>query len=41
MVQLYFYVNGKEIIDRHVEPEWTLLWYLRNSMLSLMRNILI
>ena len=28
---LLFYVNGKEIIERHAEPEWTLLWYLRNS----------
>ncbi|UJR10272.1 hypothetical protein I4U23_014479 [Adineta vaga] len=29
---LFFYVNGKEIIDYHVEPEWTLLWYLRNKL---------
>ncbi|CAF1125466.1 unnamed protein product [Rotaria sordida] len=29
---LTFYVNGKEIIERHVEPEWTLLWYLRNKL---------
>lgn len=28
---LSFYVNGKEIIERNVEPDWTLLWYLRNS----------
>ena len=26
-----FYVNGKEIIEHHAEPDWTLLWYLRNS----------
>jgi hypothetical protein len=28
---LSFYVNGKEVIERHPEPDWTLLWYLRNS----------
>ncbi|CAF3600082.1 unnamed protein product [Rotaria sp. Silwood1] len=28
---LSFYVNGKEVIERHAEPDWTLLWYLRNS----------
>lgn len=28
---LLFYVNGKEIIERQLEPDWTLLWYLRNS----------
>ncbi len=28
---LSFYVNGKEVIERHPEPNWTLLWYLRNS----------
>lgn len=28
---LSFYVNGKEIIERYPEPDWTLLWYLRNS----------
>ncbi|CAF3526890.1 unnamed protein product [Rotaria sp. Silwood1] len=32
MNYLSFYVNGKEIIDRNVEPEWTLLWYLRNKL---------
>ena len=26
-----FYVNGKKVIERHPEPDWTLLWYLRNS----------
>ncbi|CAF1173308.1 unnamed protein product [Rotaria sordida] len=29
---LSFYVNGKEIIDGNIEPEWTLLWYLRNKL---------
>ncbi|CAF1261858.1 unnamed protein product [Rotaria sordida] len=29
---LLFYVNGKEILERNVEPEWTLLWYLRNKL---------
>lgn len=28
---LVFYVNGKEVIDDNVNPEWTLLWYLRNK----------
>lgn len=26
-----FFVNGKEVTDCEVEPEWTLLWFLRNS----------
>lgn len=30
---LLFYVNGKQIIEHHAEPDWTLLWYLRNSRL--------
>ncbi|CAF2520096.1 unnamed protein product [Rotaria sp. Silwood2] len=29
---LLFYVNGKEILERSIEPEWTLLWYLRNKL---------
>nr|XP_034184290.1 xanthine dehydrogenase isoform X2 [Osmia lignaria] len=29
---LVFYVNGKEVIDDKVDPEWTLLWYLRNKL---------
>jgi hypothetical protein len=29
---LLFYVNGKRIIEHQIEPDWTLLWYLRNSM---------
>ncbi|XP_043487382.1 xanthine dehydrogenase isoform X2 [Polistes fuscatus] len=29
---LVFYVNGKEVLDDKVEPEWTLLWYLRNKL---------
>ncbi|CAF0826619.1 unnamed protein product [Adineta ricciae] len=29
---LLFYVNGKQIIEHHVEPDWTLLWYLRNKL---------
>ena len=35
---LSFYVNGQEIIEHHPEPEWTLLWYLRNSMNELSFN---
>lgn len=26
-----FYVNGKKVVEHHAEPDWTLLWYLRNS----------
>ncbi|XP_025989254.1 xanthine dehydrogenase isoform X1 [Solenopsis invicta] len=29
---LVFYVNGKEILDKNIEPQWTLLWYLRNKL---------
>ncbi|CAF3743977.1 unnamed protein product, partial [Rotaria sordida] len=29
---LLFYVNGKKIIEHHVEPDWTLLWYLKNKL---------
>ncbi|KAG5346531.1 XDH dehydrogenase, partial [Acromyrmex charruanus] len=29
---LVFYVNGKEVLDKNVEPQWTLLWYLRNKL---------
>ena len=29
--RLSFFVNGKEIVEHRAEPEWTLLWYLRNS----------
>ncbi|XP_071580587.1 xanthine dehydrogenase-like isoform X2 [Temnothorax nylanderi] len=29
---LIFYVNGKEVSDKNVEPQWTLLWYLRNKL---------
>ena len=28
---LLFYVNERQIIEYHAEPDWTLLWYLRNS----------
>ncbi|CAF1398851.1 unnamed protein product, partial [Adineta ricciae] len=28
---LTFFVNGREIIERDCQPEWTLLWYLRNK----------
>ena len=34
---LLFYVNGKQVREHHVEPDWTLLWYLRNSMYSLIK----
>ncbi|XP_015117328.1 xanthine dehydrogenase [Diachasma alloeum] len=29
---LVFYVNGKEIIDADINPEWTLLYYLRTRL---------
>lgn len=29
---LVFYVNGKQISDKNIEPQWTLLWYLRNKL---------
>ncbi|XP_012285983.1 xanthine dehydrogenase [Orussus abietinus] len=29
---LVFYVNGKEVVDHAVDPEWTLLYYLRNKL---------
>ncbi|XP_071858957.1 xanthine dehydrogenase rosy isoform X1 [Bombus fervidus] len=29
---LVFYVNGKEVVDDNVDPQWTLLWYLRNKL---------
>ncbi|EFA09973.1 Xanthine dehydrogenase-like Protein [Tribolium castaneum] len=29
---LVFFVNGKKIIDNQVDPEWTLLYYLRISV---------
>ncbi|UJR09845.1 hypothetical protein I4U23_014070 [Adineta vaga] len=29
---LYFFVNGKEVIEYSAEPDWTLLWYLRNKL---------
>ncbi|XP_051167236.1 xanthine dehydrogenase [Leptopilina boulardi] len=29
---LVFYVNGVEVRDTSVEPEWTLLYYLRNKL---------
>lgn len=28
---ILFYVNGKKVVEYHAEPDWTLLWYLRNS----------
>ncbi|ODM98964.1 Xanthine dehydrogenase/oxidase [Orchesella cincta] len=28
---LVFYLNGDKIVDEHVNPEWTLLTYLRNK----------
>lgn len=33
---LLFYVNGEEIIERNAQPEWTLLFYLRNSKIDLL-----
>ncbi|XP_021947177.1 xanthine dehydrogenase/oxidase [Folsomia candida] len=29
---LIFYVNGQKIVDENVNPEWTLLTYLRNKL---------
>ncbi|XP_044755537.1 xanthine dehydrogenase [Coccinella septempunctata] len=29
---LVFFVNGKKVEDRNVDPEWTLLYYLRNKI---------
>ncbi|KAJ4447027.1 hypothetical protein ANN_09015 [Periplaneta americana] len=29
---LVFYVNGKKVVDNSVDPEWTLLYYLRNKL---------
>ncbi|KAG5876926.1 hypothetical protein JTB14_007389 [Gonioctena quinquepunctata] len=29
---LVFFVNGKKIEDDHIDPEWTLLYYLRNKL---------
>uniref|UniRef100_A0A6P7FW35 Xanthine dehydrogenase n=1 Tax=Diabrotica virgifera virgifera TaxID=50390 RepID=A0A6P7FW35_DIAVI len=29
---LVFYVNGKKIVEENVDPEWTLLYYLRNQL---------
>ncbi|KAL4716403.1 hypothetical protein ACJJTC_006765 [Scirpophaga incertulas] len=29
---LVFYVNGKKVVERSPDPEWTLLWYLRKKL---------
>lgn len=29
---LVFYVNGKQVSDKNIVPQWTLLWYLRNKL---------
>ncbi|XP_014214853.1 xanthine dehydrogenase-like [Copidosoma floridanum] len=29
---LIFYVNGKMVKDSYIEPEWTLIYYLRNKL---------
>uniref|UniRef100_A0A8D8Y3K1 xanthine dehydrogenase n=1 Tax=Cacopsylla melanoneura TaxID=428564 RepID=A0A8D8Y3K1_9HEMI len=29
---LLFFVNGKKVVDDGVDPEWTLLYYLRNKL---------
>lgn len=29
---LTFYVNGKKVVDSNVDPEWTLLYYLRTKL---------
>lgn len=28
---LVFFVNGKKVVEHQPQPDWTLLWYLRNS----------
>ncbi|CAH2076598.1 unnamed protein product, partial [Iphiclides podalirius] len=29
---LIFFVNGKKVVEKSPEPEWTLLWYLRKKL---------
>ncbi|KAJ3642697.1 hypothetical protein Zmor_025458 [Zophobas morio] len=29
---LVFFVNGKKVVDHQIDPEWTLLFYLRNKL---------
>uniref|UniRef100_A0A1Y1M1D6 Xanthine dehydrogenase n=1 Tax=Photinus pyralis TaxID=7054 RepID=A0A1Y1M1D6_PHOPY len=29
---LIFFVNGKKVVEQNVNPEWTLLYYLRNKL---------
>ncbi|XP_047119344.1 xanthine dehydrogenase [Schistocerca piceifrons] len=29
---LVFFVNGRKVVDANVDPEWTLLYYLRNKL---------
>jgi hypothetical protein len=36
---LSFFVNDKEVIQYDVEPDWTLLWFLRNSNLCMNATI--
>lgn len=36
---LTFFVNGKQIIEHNAQPEWTLLWYLRNSKYSICQRM--
>jgi hypothetical protein len=31
---LTFYINQKKIIEKNVEPHWTLVYYLRTSKYS-------
>ncbi|XP_046388161.1 xanthine dehydrogenase [Ischnura elegans] len=30
--EVVFYVNGKRVADNNINPEWTLLYYLRNKL---------
>ncbi|RZF38598.1 hypothetical protein LSTR_LSTR010931 [Laodelphax striatellus] len=30
--ELVFFVNGKKVVDKNVDPEWTLLYYIRNKL---------
>lgn len=36
---LLFYVNGQKVVEYNAEPDWTLLWYLRNSKLTFRHEI--
>jgi hypothetical protein len=39
VIYLSFFVNVEEVIEHDVEPDWALLWFLRNSILCLNNEI--